>query len=145
MVACVVTLGLVLAGCGGDDDDAKRDQAYITSVNAAMQRFAQAAKALPSGFKADTLKTYSAALDRAAGSLRRIQPPDAVASLHQRLTSDVAGYADEIDKAAQAPLSSNPNTVVAAQQQLLKATNAANSDVNRVLTAIGEKLDAQAS
>jgi hypothetical protein len=145
MVACVVTVGLVLVGCGGDDDQAKRDQAYITSVNAAMQRFAQAAKALPQGFKADTLKTYSAALDRAAGSLRSIQPPDAVATLHERLTSDVAGYADEIEKAAQAPLSSDPNTVVQAQQQLLKATNAANSDVNKTLTAIGDELDARAS
>ena len=142
MVVCVVAVGLVLAGCGGNDKQAKQDQAYITSVNAAMQRFAQAAKALPSGFKADTLKTYSAALDRAADSLRRIQPPDSVATLHKRLTSDVSGYADEIDQAAKAPLSKNPNTVVAAQQRLLKATNAANGDVNRTLTAIGKKLDA---
>jgi outer membrane murein-binding lipoprotein Lpp len=145
MVACVVAVGLVLAGCGGGGDQAKRDQTYITSVNAAMQRFAQAAKALPSGFKAATLKTYSATLDRAATSLRRIEPPDSVATLHQRLTSDVSGYAAAIEKAAQAPLSSNPNTVLQAQQQLLKETNAANSDVNRTLTAIGKKLDAGAS
>jgi hypothetical protein len=144
MATCVAVVGLALAGCGGDDDQAKRDQTYIASVNTAMQRFAQAAKALPSGFKADTLRTYSAALDRAADSLRRIEPPDSVATLHRRLTTDVAGYADEIEKASQAPLSTDPDRVVAAQQQLLKATNAANSDVNRTLTAIGDRLDAAA-
>lgn len=145
MVACVVAVGLALAGCGGNDDQAKRDQTYITSVNAAMQRFAQAAKALPSGFKAETLRTYSGALDRAAASLTAIQPPDSVATLHRRLTTDVSGYANEIEKASEAPLSADPDQVVAAQQQLLKATNAANGDVNRTLTAIGRKLDSSGS
>lgn len=144
IVMCVAVAVLALAGCGGNDDQAKRDTAYITSVNAAMVRFADAAKALPSGFKADTLKSYSATVDRAADALRRIDPPSSVATLHTRLTTDVAGYADQIEKAAQAPLSSDPDRVVAAQQQLLKATKTANADVNRTLTAIGKKLDAEA-
>ncbi len=137
----VVTLG-VLAACG-DSDDAKQDQAYIEQVNAAMQRFAQAAERLPTGFEAETLHTYSAALDRAASSLRRIEPPASVARLHERLASDVAGYADEIDKAAEAPLSSDPDRVLAAQQRLMKAAKTANADVNETLAAIGRTLDDQ--
>jgi hypothetical protein len=141
---CAVVLCVVVAGCGGGDDEAKRDQAYISSVNTAMQRFASAAKKLPSGFKTGTLHTYSAALDQAATNLRRIDPPASVASLHQRLASDVSGYADAIDQAAKAPLSADPDRVVAAQQALVKATRSANTDVTRTLTAIGRRLDAQA-
>jgi hypothetical protein len=146
----VVALALLaiatLAGCGGgDDDNAQADRAYIDQVNGAVQRFAREAKALPSGFEADTLHTYSATLERTADDLRAIDPPASVAALHKELAGDVATYADAIEDAASAPLSKDPDTVVAAQQALLKATATANRQVNRTLREIGRRLDADES
>lgn len=143
--ACAAALALA-SGCGGADDggdEARRDRAYIEQVNVAVERFAREAKQLPSGFEAGTLRTYSAALDRAAANLRGIDPPPVVATLHERLATDVAGYADAIEDAAQAPLSDDPDRVVSAQQELLEATRTANAQVNRTLTQIGRKLDAE--
>ena len=142
-----VAVGLVaaatVAGCGSSSDtETKADRAYIDQVNGAVQRFAREAKALPSGFEAGTLHTYSATLERTASDLRAIDPPTSVATLHEQLAGDVSSYADAIDAAASAPLSSDPDKVVAAQQALLKATATANRDVNRTLREIGRKLDA---
>jgi hypothetical protein len=139
-----VLVVLALAGCGGDDGkDAQADRTYIDQVNGAVQRFAREAKQLPAGFETDTLHTYSATLERTADDLRAIDPPSAVASLHKQLAGDVSTYADAIDAAASAPMSKDPDKVVAAQQALLKATATANREVNRTLTAIGRKLDAE--
>jgi cytochrome c556 len=143
VVALALLAGAMLAGCGGGDDkDAQADRAYIDQVNGAVQRFAREAKQLPSGFEADTLHTYSATLERTAGDLRAIVPPDSVAGLHRQLAGDVSSYADAIDAAASAPLSKDPDRVVAAQQTLLKATSTANREVNRTLREIGRRLDA---
>lgn len=133
---------VALAGCGGDDEDAKADRAYIDQVNGAVQRFAREAKRLPAGFEADTLHTYSATLERTASDLRAIEPPSSVANLHAQLAGDVSTYADAIGAAATAPLSEDPERVVAAQQKLLQATTTANREVNRTLKAIGQTLDA---
>lgn len=146
VVAAVAALAVIaLAGCGGDDQDAQADRTYIDQVNGAVQRFAREAKQLPSGFEADTLHTYSATLERTADDLRAIDPPEAVAGLHRRLAGDVSTYADAIDAAASAPLSEDPDRVVAAQQALLKATATANREVNRTLREIGRRLDAEQS
>jgi hypothetical protein len=133
----------MLSGCGGDGKDVQADRTYIAQVNGAVQRFAREARQLPAGFEADTLHTYSATLQRTADDLRAIDPPSAVASLHQQLAGDVSTYADAIDAAASAPLSKDPDKVVAAQQELLKATATANREVNRTLKAIGRRLDAE--
>jgi hypothetical protein len=145
VVAAVAALAVIaLPGCGGGDDkDAQADRAYIDQVNGAVQRFAREAKQLPAGFEADTLHTYSATLDRTAQDLRAIDPPASVANLHAELAGDVATSADAIDAAAGAPLSKDPDKVVAAQQALLKATATANREVNRTLKEIGRRLDAQ--
>src|SRR5690606_33848418 len=95
----------------------------------------------PSGFEAETLRTYSAALDRTAKRLRDIDPPPSVARLHAQLADDVAVYADAIEAAAQAPLSEDADRVVAAQQDVMRATETANTEVNRTLEAIGRRLD----
>jgi hypothetical protein len=146
VVAAVAALAVIaLAGCGGDDQDAQADRTYIDQVNGAVQRFAREAKQLPSGFEADTLHTYSATLERTADDLRAIDPPASVAGLHRRLAGDVSTYADAIDAAASAPLSEDPDRVVAAQQALLKATATANREVNRTLREIGRRLDAEQS
>jgi len=148
-VAAAVATGALaasaVAGCGGggDDAEAQAGRTYIDQVNGAVQRFAREAKALPSGLKPDTLHTYSATLERTADALRQIDPPPEVASLHEELAGDVATYADAIDKAAGAPESGDPDQVVAAQQELLKATATANREVNRTLREIGRTLDAQ--
>jgi hypothetical protein len=144
VAAAVATLAVIaLPGCGGDDKDAQADRTYIDQVNGAVQRFAREAKQLPAGFEADTLHTYSATLDRTAKDLRAIDPPSSVANLHAELAGDVATYADAIDAAASAPLSKDPDKVVAAQQALLKATATANREVNRTLKEIGRRLDGQ--
>ena len=142
--ACAVAACL-LAGCGGGDDEqrAERDRAYIEQVNVTVERFAREARRLPSGFEAETLRTYSAALDRTAERLRGIEPPTSVARLHERLAADVAGYADAIEEAAQAPLTEDPEVVVAAQQEVMRATETANAEVNRTLKAIGRRLDGE--
>jgi cytochrome c556 len=144
VVALALLAAATLAGCGGgDDQDAQADRAYIDQVNGAVQRFAQEAKELPSGFEADTLHTYSATLEHTAADLRAIDPPDSVATLHRQLAGDVSTYAEAIDAAASAPLSKDPDKVVAAQQALLKATATANREVNRTLREIGRRLDAE--
>lgn len=144
VVALALLAAATLAGCGGgDDQDAQADRAYIDQVNGAVQRFAREARQLPAGFAADTLHTYSATLERTADDLRAIDPPESVASLHRELAGDVATYANAIDAAASAPLSKDPDTVVAAQQALLKATATANREVNRTLREIGRRLDAE--
>jgi outer membrane murein-binding lipoprotein Lpp len=144
VVALALLAAATLAGCGGGDDhDAQADRAYIDQVNGAVQRFAREAKELPSGFEADTLHTYSATLERTAADLRAIDPPDSVASLHRQLAGDVSTYAEAIDAAASAPLSKDPDKVVAAQQALLKATATVNRHVNRTLREIGRRLDAE--
>jgi cytochrome c556 len=140
LAACAVA-ACILAGCGGDDGQAERDRAYIEQVNTAVERFAREAKRLPSGFEAETLRTYSAALDRTAKRLRDIDPPPSVARLHAQLADDVAVYADAIEAAAQAPLSEDADRVVAAQQDVMRATETANTEVNRTLEAIGRRLD----
>jgi hypothetical protein len=142
VVALVLLAAATLAGCGGDDQDAQADRAYIDQVNSAVQRFAREAKELPAGFEADTLHTYSATLEQTADDLLAIEPPEAVAALHRQLAGDVSTYADAIDAAASAPLSKDPDKVVAAQQTLLKATATANREVNRTLREIGRRLDA---
>lgn len=143
----VVAVGLLaaaaLVGCGGDDQDAKADRTYIDQVNGAVQRFAREARQLPAGFQADTLRTYSATLERTATDLRAIEPPSSVTNLHAQLAGDVSAYADAIDAAAGAPLSDDPDRIVAAQQKLLQATATANREVNRTLKAIGQTLDAE--
>ena len=143
-VALVLLAAALLAGCGGGDDkDAEASRAYIDQVNVAVKRFARGAKELPAGFEADTLHTYSATLERTAEALRAIEAPESVAALHEQLAGDVSTYAAAIDEAASAPLSKDPDTVVAAQQALLKATATANREVNRTLREIGRRLDAQ--
>lgn len=145
-VVLALLAAATLVGCGGgDDQDAQADRAYIDQVNGAVERFAREAKQLPAGFEAHTLRTYSATLDRTANDLRAIEPPAAVATLHRQLAGDVSTYADAIDEAASAPLSKDPNKVVAAQQALLKATTTANRQVNRTLQEIGRRLDDQQS
>jgi len=144
VVALVLLAAVSLAGCGGgDDQDAQADRAYIEQVNGAVQRFAREAKQLPAGFEIGTLHTYSATLERTADDLRAIDPPESVAALHRELAGDVSTYADAIDAAASAPLSKDPDQVVAAQQALLKATATANREVNRTLREIGRRLDAE--
>ncbi|MBX5440763.1 MAG: hypothetical protein IRZ32_04455 [Solirubrobacteraceae bacterium] len=142
LAACAAAACLAAAGCGGDDG-AERDRAYIEQVNVAVERFAREAAELPSGFEAETLRTYSAALDRTAQRLRDIEPPPSVRALHEQLAEDVAVYADAIEEAARAPLSRDAETVVAAQQDVLRATETANAEVNRTLQAIGRTLDAE--
>jgi hypothetical protein len=144
VVALVLLAAVSLAGCGGgDDQDTQADRAYIEQVNGAVQRFAREAEQLPAGFETDTLHTYSATLERTADDLRAIDPPASVAALHRELAGDVSTYADAIDAAASAPLSKDPDKVVAAQQALLKATATANREVNRTLREIGRRLDAE--
>jgi hypothetical protein len=142
-VAATLAAAIVAAGCGGSDDDAKADRAYIAQVNTTVKRFAKQASGVPAGFTQDSLHTYSATLDRTADALRRIQPPTAVAKLHDQLAGDVASYAQAIEQAASTPLSKDPQKLVAAQQDLLAATATANREVNRTLQAIGRTLDAQ--
>ena len=143
-VALALVAAATLAGCGGGDaGDAQADRAYIDQVNGAVQRFAREAEELPAGFEADTLRTYSSTLERTADDLRAIQPPESVATLHQELAGDVSTYAKAIEDAAGAPLSKDPDAVVAAQQALLEATATANREVNRTLREIGRRLDAE--
>jgi hypothetical protein len=141
-VSSALVTAVVATGCGGGDDHAKADRAYIDQVNTTVKRFARQASGVPAGFTADSLHTYSATLDRTAAALRRIEPPTSVAKLHSELAGDVASYAAAIEKAAATPLSKDPEQIVAAQQDLLAATATANREVNRTLQAIGRTLDA---
>lgn len=137
------------AGCGGSD---KVDQAnsYVDSVNRAQNRFASTIDSLtrqitttstPAQDKA-TLARFQAAVDRVVGDLRAVDPPSEVRDLHGNLITAMQDFGKQVQEVSEALSSGNTTRLLAAQEQLAKATATVSQKINTTIAAINRKLGA---
>ncbi len=138
---------LVAAGCGGGAD-VKSSNAYVDDVNKAQTDFAKTIdslsgritqKSTPAEDHA-TMRNFTTAVGRVVTDLKAIKPPDKVSALHSRLVSEISGYGRQVDAAAASLTSRNADRLLAAQQQLLKATSTVSGQINTTIAAINTKL-----
>lgn len=146
LAAAIVSAAVLLgAGCGGDTAE---ENAYVEAVNRTQTEFAQTFERLRDDITATstpaqdqrTLGRFRAAVDDAVGELRRIEPPEAVASLHRRLVGDIGRYGTEIEKARTAFGSTDPQKVLQAQTRLVARVSRISGDINAVITDINQEL-----
>ena len=143
---CALLVALAFAGCGGDD--VERNNEYVDAVNAAQAKFSRTVDRLSgqisqsSSPAADrrTLQSFTKAVEEVVTELRRIEAPETVTKLHERLVTAIGAYGDEIAAVSKAISGTDPDELIEAQERLLKATSTVSSRINKTITAINSEL-----
>ena len=144
LLAAVAVLGL--QACG--DDDTEQRNAYAEQLNRAQGDFARSFRDLSGeitstttpGQGRKTLQGFEEAVDDVVADLRRIQAPEGLGSLHNRLITEIADYGEEIRTAKEAYETRSPRKILEAQNALVDATTAISGRINRTIAAINKGL-----
>ena len=134
------------AGCGGNG--AEDTNHYVDAVNAAQVRLTGTLERLSGritstssdGADRRTLRAFDTAVSRAVGDLRRVDPPGDVAPMHHRLVRELDGYGRTVRRETTLLRSNDPRRLVAAQQDLLSATNQVSRRINTTIAQINRAL-----
>jgi hypothetical protein len=146
LAAAAVALAVLVAGCGSGH--AKESNRYVDSVNAAQGRFTTTLDRLSGAIGTSTtpaqdrrtLRAFEAAVGRAVGALRGIEPPAEVRPLHRRLIGELDVYGREVRRETGVLRSDDPKALVAAQRRLLAFTNESASRINATIDEINRRL-----
>ena len=143
-----VVVALVGSGCGTTGNSA--DNHYVDQVNQAQREFAATVQGL-SGATSPTssVAEREAALGRFEGAIsmivlrfRAIQAPQKVASLHQQLINEIAGFGEQVRTASITLSSRSTARLRAASARLLAQTTATGNLISTTINAINQKLHA---
>lgn len=140
----LLALALLAAGCAGDE----ASNGYVAALNQTQERFARELTRLSDGVTATstpaqdrrTLSGYEDAVDRAVSDLRRMDPPDDVASLHGSLIRQVGGYRTAVQRFRARLTSEDPQEVLEAQAAFSRAQESITQQVGRTVAGIGREL-----
>jgi hypothetical protein len=147
MLALLATALVAVGGCGGSSD-VKQSNEYVQAVNRAQNSFAttvdQVSGRITSTSSSSedrrTLKQFQTAVAKVVGDLRAVKPPDKVKTLHQELVNEIDAYGHEVRRAAKGISSRDAQKLLAAQQDLVKATSAVSSQINGTIDRINKRL-----
>jgi outer membrane murein-binding lipoprotein Lpp len=145
LVLAALVPALALAGCG---DDVEKSNAYVDAVNKAQNDFAVTFDRLNKSITStstpkqdrDTLGRFGGAVEDVTQELTEVDPPEAVATLHRQLISEIGGYGEEVAKARKAFASTDPQKVIAAQTDLVTAVTSVATRINSTIDQINKKL-----
>jgi hypothetical protein len=144
--AALAAAALATAGCAG----AQRDGAngYVRAVNAAQGQFKRTFDRLATDITPTstpqqdrrTLAAFQAAVDGTVRRLRRVRPPERVATLHERLVGEIGSYSGHIEAARRAFATREPRRIIRAQGRLVGAVGRISAAVNRTIDRINARL-----
>lgn len=142
----VLALGLLTAGCGGDD--VQQTNTYVDEVNRIQTQFAATFERLAGQLTATstaardrrTLDGFQKAIEKTVADLERVEPPEKVTGLHQQLTDTMSSYGDAVRAAEAALAATSVAARATAQAKLAEQTSRASADFNRTVEAINRKL-----
>lgn len=144
--AALTAAALATAGC--TDADREAANGYVRAVNAAQGEFKRTFDRLATditptstpGQDRRTLAAFQAAVDRTVRRLERVRPPERVATLHDRLITEIGAYAEHIEVARQAFATREPRRIIEAQGRLVGAVGRISAAVNRTIDRINARL-----
>jgi hypothetical protein len=141
-----VVVAVVVAGCGSSDT--KKSNRYVDAVNAAQGRFTTTLDRLSGRISASTtpaqdrrtLRAFDVAVTRAVGTLKAIDPPERVGTLHRKLVGELDVYGREVRRETGVLRSNDSRALGAAQRRLLAFTNEAARRINATIDDINTRL-----
>ena len=144
---CILLAAGLLAGCGGGGG-VKEANKYVDAVNKAQNRFASTVDSLSARITSTstpaedraTLSKFQGAVDQVVGDLRAVDPPDKVRDLHTRLITAMKDFGAQVREVSSALSSGSATRLLAAQEQLAKATAEVSQKINATIAAINRKL-----
>jgi hypothetical protein len=147
--AALLALAMALAAAAGCGSSGNRDGDYVDALNQAQTALArrfgdlQRRMAATSSAQQDakTLGAYEAAVRQTVAQLREVDPPGALAPLHQRFIGEVAGYETALRTARRELRGDDPQAILAAQGRLRTAVAQAGTRLNATIDAINRKLE----
>jgi hypothetical protein len=147
-IVLLTTVVVALAGSGCGTSGNSVDNHYVDQVNQAQHEFAQTVQGL-SGATTPTssVAQRQAALGRFEGAVstivarfKAIKPPQKVASLHQQLIGEIAGFGSQVQTASTALSSRDRTKLQSASARLLTRTTATANLISATIDAINKKL-----
>jgi hypothetical protein len=147
MLLLVLVAAGLLAGCGGGGG-VKEANSYVDAVNKAQTRFASTVDSLSAQITSTstpaedraTLGKFQGAVEQVVGDLRAVDPPDKVRDLHARLITAMKDFGEQVREVSSALSSGSATRLLAAQEQLAKATAEVSQKINATIAAINRKL-----
>jgi hypothetical protein len=141
---------LIGAGCGSNNAQIKKNNAYVDQINSAQQTFATAATTIgglitPTSTPASdaaALRTLATTLGATATAIRSATPPSNLVSLHQQLTGEIQAYATAVGNAARKVGSETPQQETATLRQMRINIQKITSQFSSTVDAINKKLKA---
>jgi hypothetical protein len=140
VVFAIGAAAAIAAGCGNEEQND-----YVDQVNAIQEDIAAAAteasSSAPSNPKEAAQAGHQIADAFAAGAddLAAIDPPEDVADLHQQLTDELSGVAEDIDSAADTFETGNAQQAAAAAVDLQTSVTEAQTEVNSLIDQINSE------
>jgi hypothetical protein len=106
-----LSVGLLLAGCGGDDRLSKDEYAEkVREVYADVQEAFRATN-VPRGELASKVEAAQEQLRASADELEGVEPPEDVETEHTQLAQGMRRYADDLDRLRNAAASGDQRTI----------------------------------
>jgi predicted nuclease with TOPRIM domain len=107
----LLSVGFLLAGCGGDDQLTKQEYAAkVRAVYADVQESFQATN-VPQGELAPRIEAAQEQLRDSADELDEVEPPEDVETEHAQLVDGMRRYADDLDRLRNAAESGDQRTI----------------------------------
>jgi hypothetical protein len=145
-LSATVLLAVALTGCGGKSHNAANS--YALAVSQTQFQFADefdkaTTQLLTSSNPATDAKALRAAAAAVTGdvrTMRQIDPPAAVRSLHQKLITLLDGYGATVRRAATLVASGHPGAFVKAKDLLTTSSAQIKNRFDSLITQINERL-----
>lgn len=147
LLALIAAALVSVAGCGSGSE-VKQSNQYVQAVNKAQNDFASNVDELSGRITSTssssqdrrTLKQFQTAVAKVVADLRAVKAPDTVRTLHQELVNEIDAYGREVRRAARGIGSHDAHKLLAAQQDLVKATSTVSSQINGTIDRINKQL-----
>ena len=141
LCALAAALSLVAAaGCGGDTAS-KND--YVEAVNKAQTDFASSVGNVQGGATDDPKAIFDRlekGLDKIVADLEKVEPPDEVKDLHEKLIADFGKFSTVVKDAGEAIGSGSQKKILEAQQKFGTEAAEIGGRVSATITEINSKL-----
>ncbi len=137
VLIAIFAAAALVAGCGNEEQND-----YVDQVNSIQEEIATAATEATTSTPTNPKEAAQAghaiadAFQAGADDLAAIDPPEEVADLHQQLTQQLSGVADDINNAADAFESGNAQQAAQAAVELQQSVTTAQTEVNSLIEQI---------
>jgi hypothetical protein len=131
---------VVLAGCGGDTAS-KND--YVEAVNKAQTDFAASVGNVQAGSAENPEAIFDRlekGLDQIVADLEKVEPPEEVKSLHDKLIDDFSKFSAVVKDAGESIGSGSQKKILEAQQKFGTEAAEIGGRVSATITEINSKL-----